>query len=133
MSTLPTRSVASKWLKCPAIQAGKCAGTIANKRRMATEAVPLTSKNKKEGDISSLTTGFEEQVRKSWNDLVEVLKVRTEEVATKREAIIPQVQSSDIEANTVPSSSIEAVRRTGVAVIRGVMPKDSTEALLEDV
>ncbi|KAG7416794.1 hypothetical protein ACKAV7_003577 [Fusarium commune] len=156
MSILSTRSVAAKCLKCPAFQAGKCAGTIANKRRMATEAVPPTRKNKKEGDISSvftsfsgrkaeplperyrdlkgqLTTGFEEQIQKSWDDLVEVLKVRTEEVATKREAIIPQVQFSDIQANTVPSSSIEAVRRTGVAVIRGVMPKDSTEALLEDV
>lgn len=77
---------------------------------MATEAVPPTRKNKKEGDISSvftsfsgrkaeplpdryrdlkrqLTTGFEEQIQKSWDDLVEVLKVRTEEVATKREAV----------------------------------------------
>lgn len=77
---------------------------------MATEVVPPTRKNKKEGDISSvftsfsgrkaeplpdryrdlkrqLTTGFEEQIQKSWDDLVEVLKVRTEEVATKREAV----------------------------------------------
>jgi hypothetical protein len=110
MSILSTRSVAAKCLKCPAFQAGKCAGTIANKRRMATEAVPPTRKNKKEGDISSvftsfsgrkaeplperyrdlkrqLTAGFEERIQKSWDDLVEVLKVRTEEVATKREAV----------------------------------------------
>src|SRR6478735_379799 len=110
MSILSTRSVASKCLKCPAFQGGKCAGTNTNKRRMATEAVPPTRKNKKGGDISSvftsfsgrkaeplpdryrdlkrqLTTGFEEQIQKSWDDLVEVLKVRTEEVATKREAV----------------------------------------------
>ncbi|KAF4971595.1 hypothetical protein FSARC_1627 [Fusarium sarcochroum] len=156
MSILSSRSVAEKCLKCPTFRAGKCAGTIATTRRLATDAVPLTRKNKKEGDISSVftscsgqkaeplperfrdlksqvTVGFEEQIQKSWDDLVEVLKVRTEEVATKRESTIPQVQFSDIQANTVPSASIEGVRRTGVAVIRGVMPKDSTEALLKDV
>ncbi|KAH6884384.1 hypothetical protein B0T10DRAFT_409939 [Thelonectria olida] len=156
MSILPSRSMASKCLKCPKFRAGECAGTIATKRRMATDAVPLARKDKKEGDISSvftsfsgrkaeplpdrfrdlkskLTLGFEEQIQKSWDDLVEVLKIRTEEVATKRESIIPQVQFSDIQGNTVPSASIDAIRRTGVAVIRGVMPKDAAEALLSDV
>jgi hypothetical protein len=78
---------------------------------MANEAaVSITRKDKSEGDISSvftsfsgkkaiplpnrfrelkrnLTVGFEEQIQKSWDDLVEVLKVRTEEVATKRESV----------------------------------------------
>ncbi|KAJ4242824.1 hypothetical protein NW757_011719 [Fusarium falciforme] len=129
---------------------------MATKRRMATEAVVFSRKDKKEGDISSvftsfsgrkaeplperfrdlkanLTAGFEEQIQKSWDDLVEVLKVRTEEVAKKRESIIPQIQFSDIQTNNVSSASIDAVRRTGVAVIRGVVPKDTTEALLSDV
>ncbi|KAK2687826.1 hypothetical protein QWA68_013726 [Fusarium oxysporum] len=39
----------------------------------------------------------------------------------------------DIQSNNIPSASVDAVRRTGVAVIRGVMPKDSTEALLSDI
>ncbi|KAL2674064.1 hypothetical protein Neosp_012510 [[Neocosmospora] mangrovei] len=156
MTLLTTRSVASKCLKCPTFLAGKCAGTIATRRRMATEAVPFNRKDKKEGDISSvftsfsgrkaeplperfrdlkanLTAGFEEQIQRSWDDLVEVLKVRTEEVAKKRESIIPQIQFSDIQTNNVSSASIDAVRRTGVAVIRGVMPTDTTEALLSDV
>ncbi|KAJ4171445.1 hypothetical protein NW754_013213 [Fusarium falciforme] len=129
---------------------------MATKRRMATEAVVFSRKDKKEGDISSvftsfsgrkaeplperfrdlkanLTAGFEEKIQKSWDDLVEVLKVRTEEVAKKRESIIPQIQFSDIQTNNVSSASIDAVRRTGVAVIRGVVPKDTTEALLSDV
>lgn len=77
---------------------------------MATDTSPITRKDKKEGDISSvftsfsgrksaplperfrdlkrnLTTGFEDQIQKSWDELVEVLKVRTEEVATKRENV----------------------------------------------
>ncbi|KAG9964054.1 DUF1479-domain-containing protein, partial [Aureobasidium melanogenum] len=140
--------------KCPKFKAGKCAGKV--KRLFATEATPLTRGNKKEGDISSvftsfsgrksaplpdryrdlkrnLTTGFEEQIQRSWDDLVEVLKVRTEEVATKREAIIPQMKFSDIQTGSVPPETIQAIRRTGVAVVRGVVPKDVTEGLLTDV
>lgn len=75
-----------------------------------TEAQPLTRQSKNEGDISSvftsfsgrksaplpdrfrdlkrsLTAGFEEQIQKSWDDLVDVLAKRTEEVATQREAV----------------------------------------------
>lgn len=77
---------------------------------MATEASPITRKDKKEGDISSvfstfsgrknnplperfrdvkrnLTVGFEEEIQKSWDELVETLKIRTEEVASKRESV----------------------------------------------
>jgi thiamine monophosphate synthase len=46
--------------------------------------------------------------------------------------IIPIVQFSDIKGGTVPDSVKEGVQRTGVVVIRGVMPKDQTEALLQD-
>lgn len=102
------RGVSSSCLKRPSVRAGQCAGTT--KRLVATEASPIARKDKREGDISSvfstfsgraspplperfrdlkrnLTTGFEEQIQKSWDELVEVLKVRTEEVATKREAV----------------------------------------------
>ncbi|KAJ4342135.1 hypothetical protein N0V95_007022 [Ascochyta clinopodiicola] len=122
---------------------------------MATEALPLTRKDKQEGDISSvftsfsgrkaeplperfrdlkrsLTSGFEEHIQKSWDDLVEVLKVRTEEVATMRESIIPQIKFTDIQDGRVPPATVEAVRRTGVAVVRGVVQKDVTDKLLSD-
>ncbi|OQE32550.1 hypothetical protein PENFLA_c001G05318 [Penicillium flavigenum] len=148
------RLVSPKCLKCPTFQARKCAGKI-GKRLVATDA-PITRKDKQEGDISSvfstfsgrksaplpdrfcdlkrnLTVGFEEDIQKSWDDLVETLKVRTEEVATKREAIIPQLNFSDIQAGNVSPANIEAIRRTGVAVIRGVVPKGVTEDLLADV
>ena len=78
---------------------------------MATEAPPQQRRiDKREGDISAvftsfsgrkaqplpnrfkelkkdLTVGFEEQIQRSWDDLVQVLKVRTEEVAQKRESV----------------------------------------------
>ena len=102
------KTVSPKCLNCPTFRAGKCAGTA--KRLVATDTSPITRKDKKEGDISSvftsfsgrksaplperfrdlkrnLTTGFEDQIQKSWDELVEVLKVRTEEVATKRENV----------------------------------------------
>lgn len=102
------RLVSPKCLRCPTFQAGKC--SAATKRPLKTDATPLTRKDKQEGDISSvfstfsgrkspplpdrfrdlkrsLTAGFEEEIQKSWDELVEVLKVRTEEVATKRESV----------------------------------------------
>ncbi|KAJ5819759.1 hypothetical protein N7474_005350 [Penicillium riverlandense] len=150
------RLVAPKCSKCPTFLAGRCSGTP--KRLFATEASPLTRKDKQEGDISSvfstfsgrksaplpdhfrelkrnLTTGFEEEIQKSWDDLVETLKVRTEEVASKRESeqIIPQLKFSDIQAGNVSPANVEAIRRTGVAVIRGVVPPGVAEGLLSDV
>lgn len=102
------RLVSPQCLKCLTFRAGKCAGKI-GKRLVATDA-PIKRKDKQEGDISSvfstfsgrksaplpdrfrdlkrnLTVGFEEEIQKSWDDLVETLKVRTQEVATKREAV----------------------------------------------
>jgi Protein of unknown function (DUF1479). len=47
--------------------------------------------------------------------------------------IIPQLKFSDIQAGNVSAASVEAIRRTGVAVIRGVVPTDVAEGLLSDV
>jgi len=81
-----------------------------------TEAQSITRQAKNEGDISSvftsfsgrksvplpdrfrdlkrsLTAGFEEQIQKSWDDLVDVLAERTEEVATKREDVSTAIMS----------------------------------------
>lgn len=102
------RVILPNCLKRPSFRAGRCPATV--KRPLATEASPSTRKNKQEGDISSvfstfsgrkskplpesfrelksnLTTGFEEQIQNSWDDLVETLKVRTEKVASKRESV----------------------------------------------
>ncbi|KAJ5593679.1 hypothetical protein N7537_010583 [Penicillium hordei] len=148
------RLISPQCVKCPTFLAGRCPGTA--KRLLATEASPLTRKEKQEGDISSvfstfsgrksaplpdrfrelkrnLTMGFEEDIQKSWDELVETLKIRTEEVASKRESIIPQLKFSDIQAGNVSAASVEAIRRTGVAVIRGVVPTDVAEGLLSDV
>jgi hypothetical protein len=119
------RLVSPNCLKCPTFRAGKCTGRTA-KRLVATDA-PITRKDKQEGDISSvfstfsgrksaplphrfrdlkknLTVGFEEEIQKSWDDLVETLKVRTEEVATKREAVRSlHLLNRDLDANIVRS------------------------------
>ncbi|KAJ5426134.1 hypothetical protein N7465_001204 [Penicillium sp. CMV-2018d] len=133
------RLVSPQCLKCPTFRAGKCAGKI-GKRLVATDA-PIARKDKQEGDISSVFSRFSgrksaplpDRFRDVKRNLTVGLKVRTEEVATKREAIIPQLNFSDIQAGNVSPAKIEAIRRTGVAVIRGVVPKGVTEDLLADV
>lgn len=140
-------------------------------RSLATSAAPFSRTDKREGDISAVFTTFsgrkaeplprrflnikrklvagsEEAIQKSWDDLVEVLKIRTEEVAKKREAvsfvvailllsliekIIPQAEFSDLVAGTVPDKVTKGLHDTGVVVVRNVMPKDQTSALLSDV
>ena len=103
------RLVSPNCLKCPPTShVVRYSGTA--KRLLVTESSPLPRKDKQEGDISSvfstfsgrksaplsnhfrelkrnLTTGFEEEIQRSWDDLVETLKVRTEEVASKRESV----------------------------------------------
>lgn len=137
------RAVSPNCLKCPTFGAGKCAGTV--KRLVATEASTIARRDKKEGDISSvfstfsgrksaplperfrdlkrnLTTGFEQQIQKSWDELVEVLKVRTEEVATKRETVCsshsPQLGASHI-LNGVDHSSSEVFRHSDRQCVSG--------------
>jgi hypothetical protein len=157
ISGITTRATVSKnCLTCPAFLNGRCKGSTlqAAARPMTTEAAqraPVNRHNKKEGDISSVFTtfsgrkaeplpprfkdlkhrlvaGFEEDIQKSWDDLVEELKGRTEEVATQREKvsayvarpplsrlllttpelfrqIIPIVQFKDIVAGTVPKET----------------------------
>lgn len=40
---------------------------------------------------------------------------------------------SDIQTGSVPPETIQAIRRTGVAVVRGVVLEDVAEGLLTDV
>ncbi|KAF2012423.1 DUF1479-domain-containing protein [Aaosphaeria arxii CBS 175.79] len=151
--------MASKCFKCPTFLSGRCLGKGSpsrSRRQLATDATPFTRRDKQEGDISSvfttfsgrkaqplserfrdlkrnLTAGFEDEIQRSWDNLVEVLKARTEEVATKRDSIIPQINFTDIRTGSVHPSNIDAIRRTGVAVVRGVIPRDLTETLLAEV
>jgi hypothetical protein len=113
----PSQPIAKKCLTCPSFLTGKCTGTAVASathgqiRPMATETPAGPVRNKKQqGDISSafttfsgrqatplperfrdlkrnLTAGFEQQIQKSWDDLVEELKVRTEEVASQRDKV----------------------------------------------
>lgn len=166
---------ASKCATCPKFLSGACAGKPQPvpqpaARRMATQA--NLRRDKREGDISStfttfsgrkpaplpprfrdlkinLTTGFEEAIQKSWDELVETLKVKTEEVATKREKVsqpaktypnelglhqmIPVTDFKDVAAGAVPAETEAAMRRTGVMVVRNVMPDKEVEELLADV
>jgi hypothetical protein len=83
ISILSTRSVVVKCLKCLAFQAGKCIKIIINKYHIATEAIPPTRKNKKEGDILSIFILFSGQkakpLPKRYQDLKQQLTTRFKE------------------------------------------------------
>ena len=50
------------------------------------------------------------------------------EASEKGNSVIPEVAFKDVEAGSVPASTIEAIRRTGTAIVRGVFPRDQAEA-----
>lgn len=43
-------------------------------------------------------------------------------------ANIPEVRYSDVEAGSVPAEAVEAIRRTGTAIVRGVFPRAQAES-----
>ncbi|MCJ1420300.1 hypothetical protein MMC32_006657 [Xylographa parallela] len=99
---------------------------------------------KKEGDISSvfvslsgaaptpladrfaaikrqLITGHEDAIRASWQRLLERLIVENAEIAQQGPGIIPQIDFSNL---SNPSQDfLQAVKKRGVAVVRGVVPE----------
>ncbi|RSH90418.1 hypothetical protein EHS25_001023 [Saitozyma podzolica] len=131
---LTSSSVAQKCLTCQSFLRGACqAGSSIShaftsfsgkKAALLPERYRVLKRN--------LTAGPEEALQKSWDDLVEVLKERTEEVATKREKIIPIVQFKDISTKSVPQETIEVIRRTGVAVVKGVIDPSKVESLFAE-
>lgn len=157
----------SKCATCPKFLSGVCSGKPQPVARALATQVQDLRRDKREGDISStfttfsgrkpeplpprfrdlkvnLTSGFEEAIQKSWDKLIETLKVKTEEVATQREKVgelagtlltlqmIPIADFKDVAAGTVPAETEAAVRRTGVMVVRNVMPEKEVNGLLSD-
>lgn len=50
------------------------------------------------------------------------------ENAARGRQTIPEVRYADIEASNVPSDTVEAIRRTGTAIVRGVFSRNQAEA-----
>ena len=112
------------------------------------------AKAKKEGDISSvfvslsggqaealpdsytqikrqLIAGHEDEVAASWRKLLPKLAAENEIVAKLGPDVVPQIKFRDL-AN--PSDRfISEVKKRGVAVVRGVVPRDEARAYKNEV
>lgn len=73
-------------------------------------------------EIISMTTG--EHLISAWGDLLQEVAKRTDEIIQQGHDSIPQVNFSDLDA--LSSEQIDAIKRRGSVVIRGVV--DPTEA-----
>jgi hypothetical protein len=119
-------------------------------RHMASQAKPA----RKEGDISSvfvslsgqspiqlpdryikikqqLIQGNEDRLTASWKRLLEKLAVENESVAEKGPSIIPQIDFADLK--TAPKDFFDAVKKRGVAVVRGVVPEDEARGFKTEI
>ncbi|KAH7917897.1 DUF1479-domain-containing protein [Leucogyrophana mollusca] len=73
-----------------------------------------------------------ESLVKSWTRVIEELEVRTEEIARKQGDIIPRVPYDDI-VNGLSEEQIGAIKRTGVVVITGAIPKEEALGWKESI
>jgi hypothetical protein len=104
-----TLATAAPSASTPRLRTDKRAGDISDvfTSFSGKKAEPLPDRYK---DLKrNLTAGLEEQLQKSWDDLVEVLKVRTEEVAQKRESVstFPSAPSSQLKVRSFRRSISE--------------------------
>jgi hypothetical protein len=127
--------------------ASKACHNVAN-RMVSTET------RKKEGDISSvfmslngtaqqplperyaslkrrLIFGNEDAVRKSWHRLLKQLETEIKEIKELGPAIVPDIDFSDIQK--APESYKQNLKKTGVTVIRGVVPKNEALKYKADI
>lgn len=120
-------------------------------RRMATQAAP-----RQEGDISAVFSslsgaeskplpekfarikenyvrGHEKALIASWKRLLQRLHVENQKIIQKKSSIIPEVDFKDLNHGSTEFEKL--VRQRGVAVIRGVVPRDEAreyKIIIED-
>jgi len=86
------------------------------------------------GDLKREIIGHHgDAILASWKRLLPVVEAKVREANERGPSIFPEVEFLDIEKNRVDDSIIERVKRTGVCIIRNVIPMDEAAELLEDV
>lgn len=69
----------------------------------------------------------------SWADLCGELRGVNENIVRQGANAIPSLDFEAIASSSVPTSTIEAIKRAGTCIVRGVVPRDTAETWLEDV
>lgn len=121
---------------------------------MAAMAEPAPPKTKREGDISdsfASLSGFkeqtlpdefrqlkihlsqrrEEEIKASWNRLLDELKIENDIAAERGPAVIPEVRYSHL-ATDLPAAQAE-IKKRGAVVIRGVIPEEEARGYKTEI
>lgn len=90
-----------------------------------TEPVPLPSRF---AQIKrTLVAGHEAELEASWARLLDALKSEVEHIQSQGSSLTPSIDFTDIENPTKKADFSRDLRRYGVGVIRGVMPKSDCD------
>lgn len=73
---------------------------------------------------SQLVVGNEERLRASWEDLLSELKEETQAIKELGSAVIPELDFRDLDNVEKRTKFRDGLHKRGVAVIRGVVPKE---------
>lgn len=131
--------------------------TIANMSSYApSDRIPRKGIPKVEGDISlvfmSMTDGknysfpsrfgelkrtiirkHRDAIIASWKRIVTAVEESVRDVSGQGPSIFPDVQFSDIQKNSIDDTTVERIKRTGVCIIRNVIPQSETTKILDDI
>lgn len=80
----------------------------------------------------NLITGHEEQVKAAWNDLLPRLKREIECIHSMGPRVVPTIDFEDVQKGSIGDDFTKAMKRHGVAVVKGVVPKEQAIRWKED-
>lgn len=69
----------------------------------------------------------------SWVELCNDLRQVNESIVRQGADVIPSLDFDAIASSSVPTSTIEAIKRAGTCIVRGVVPRQTAETWLNDV
>lgn len=79
-----------------------------------------------------LIAGHEEQVKAAWNDLLPRLRREIECIHSMGPRVVPTIDFKDVKKGTVGEDFNKAIKRHGVAVVKGVVPEEQAVKWKED-
>ncbi|KAI0084900.1 DUF1479-domain-containing protein [Irpex rosettiformis] len=99
---------------------------------MHGELIPLPARFAElKQQIAASVPGFEHRVTQAWGELLKEMKGRTDEIATRKTDVIPQVRFDDLQ--TLNAEVLENIRRRGCVVIRNVVDEAESQSWKEDL
>ena len=72
-------------------------------------------------------------ILESWKRLIPVVEAKVQEANERGPSIFPQVEFADIVNDKIDGETIDRIKRTGVCIVRNVIPKEEAAELLGDV